>query len=289
MVDSITILANAKLNLSLDITGRRPDGFHTLEMVMQSVDIYDTVTLNRTAPGVTVSCDNKKISNGIENLAYKAAMIFFDAADINGGVSIKIKKRIPIAAGLGGGSADAAAVLTGLNQMYGLPLAPEELEKLGLKAGADVPFCLTGGTQLAEGIGSILTPLPELQNCAFVVVKTGGKPSTGEMYKRFDALPEEQIMHPATRRLVNAICEGDLPEMAEYIGNVFEPLWQHVDAVRTDLLQNGALCACLSGSGPSVFGLFASIDDAEDAKKQLEDRYPEIFVCEPQPAGYITD
>ena len=289
MVDSITILANAKLNLSLDITGRRPDGFHTLEMVMQSVDIYDTVTLNLAATGISVSCDNEKISNGTENIAYKAAAIFFDATGIDSGVSIKIKKRIPIAAGLGGVGADAAAGLTGLNRKHGLPLAPEELEKLGLKAGADVPFCLTGGTQLAEGVGSILNPLPELQNCAFIVVKIGRKPSTGEMYKRFDALPKEQIIHPATMHLVNAICEGDLPEMAEHIGNVFEPLWQHVDAVRTDLLQNGALCACLSGSGPSVFGLFASIDDAEDAKKQLEDRYPEIFICEPQPAGCTID
>ncbi len=288
MAESVTILANAKLNLSLDVTGKRPDGYHTVEMVMQSVDIFDTVTVQKTDSGIELVCQDNDLPMGADNLAYKAAAVFFDETGIDGGTAIRLKKRIPIAAGLGGGSADAAAVLTALNELYGKPLEDEEMAELALKLGADVPFCLVGGTQLAEGVGSILSPLPQLTGCAFVVVKTGVKPSTAEMYSRFDKLDEADIIRPRTQSLVDAICEGENKDVGRYMSNVFDALWDF-SSIKEIMSDSGATGVLVSGSGPSVFGFFPDPDDAKDAYDRLKDEYDEVFLCEPADCGCEID
>lgn len=287
MAESVNISANAKLNLSLDITGKRPDGYHTVEMVMQSVDISDTLNITKTDSQIEFNCNNDEIEND-KNLCVKAAQLFFETAEICGGVQIKLKKKIPIAAGLGGGSADAAAVLLALNELYNQPFDDEELCELALKIGADVPFCLVGGTQLAEGVGSILSPLPTLNDCAFVIVKSGEKPSTAQMYAKIDSLPEDEICHPRTQYLVDAICEGDNVDAGRYMSNVFNSLWDFVK-IREIMTDCGAGCVSVSGSGPSVFGFFTDIDDAKSAESKLKGEFDEVYLCEPVDKGCEID
>ena len=287
MAESVSISANAKLNLSLDITGKRPDGYHTVEMVMQSVDISDTLNITKTDSQIEFYCNNDEIEND-KNLCVKAAQLFFENAEISGGAQIKLKKRIPIAAGLGGGSADAAAVLIALNELYNQPFDDEELLELALKIGADVPFCLVGGTQLAEGVGSILSPLPTLNDCAFVIVKSGEKPSTAQMYAKIDSLPEEEICHPRTQYLVDAICEGDNVDAGRSMSNVFNSLWAFAK-IREIMTDCGAGCVSVSGSGPSVFGFFTDIDDAKSAENKLKGEFDEVYLCEPVDKGCEID
>lgn len=279
MADSVSIKAYAKINLNLDITGKSSDGnYHTVEMVMQTVDIYDTVSVT-VDDKISIKC-NGDLPENEENIAYKAAKEFFDFAKIDGGAEIKIKKRIPIAAGLGGGSSDAAAVIVALNTLYNTDFDTEDLIKIAEDVGSDVPFFIEGGTQLAEGRGTILTPLPELPECAFLIIKDGFKLSTGEMYRKFDSLTD--IPHPDSQMLVNAICEGDLFEASKNMQNVFELLYnKEFLKTKDELCENGALCACLSGSGPSIFGLFEDEDTAKDAKDELSDKYDNIFLCKP--------
>ena len=287
MAESVSISANAKLNLSLDITGKRPDGYHTVEMVMQSVDISDTLNITKTDSQIEFYCNNDEIEND-KNLCVKAAQLFFENAEISGGAQIKLKKRIPIAAGLGGGSADAAAVLIALNELYNQPFDDEELLELALKIGADVPFCLVGGTQLAEGVGSILSPLPTLNDCAFVIVKSGEKPSTAQMYAKIDSLSEEEICHPRTQYLVDAICEGDNVDAGRYMSNVFNSLWDFAK-IREIMTDCGAQSVSVSGSGPSVFGFFTDIDDAKSAENKLKGEFDEVYLCEPVDKGCEID
>lgn len=288
MAESVTIQAHAKINLSLDITGKRPDGYHTVEMVMQSIDISDTLTVTKTDSGIELICSDDDLPTDNRNLAYRAAELFFEKAEIDGGAIIKLKKRIPTAAGLGGGSADAAAVLTALNELYNLPFDDEDMDELAITLGADVPFCLVGGTQLAEGIGSILSPLPTLTDCAFVIVKAGEKKSTGEMYDRFDSIPEIDIIRPRTQSLVDAICEGDKSEAGRHMYNVFNRLWEY-ENIRGIMTDCGAQNVCVSGSGPSVFGFFTDLDDAHDAESKLKSVYDDVFFCEPLGCGLEID
>ncbi|MBQ4156163.1 MAG: 4-(cytidine 5'-diphospho)-2-C-methyl-D-erythritol kinase [Clostridia bacterium] len=285
MADSVSLKAFAKINLNLDITGVSADKkYHTVEMVLQSVDIYDTITV-ALDDEISVKC-NADLPENEDNIAYKAAKAFFEETEIQGGANIKIKKRIPSAAGLGGGSSDAAAVIVALDMLYNTDLENDELEQIAEKVGSDVPFFIVGGAQLAEGRGTILTPLPEIPECAFVIVKDGFKLSTGDMYSRFDSLSD--VNHPNTNELVNAICEGDLAEMTKNMKNVFEPLYdENVEIIKTKLIENGALCAVLSGSGPSVFGMFSDYDSAKEARDVLEKEYENVFLCEPTKCGFI--
>ncbi len=283
MADSVTLKAYAKINLNLDITGKTED-FHTVEMVLQAIDIYDTVSVS-VADEISVKCSDENLPSGEENIAFSAAKEFFDYAVIKGGAEIKIKKRIPAAAGLGGGSSDAAAVITALNIVYETHLDDDQLMSICEKVGADVPFFINGATQLAEGKGTILTPLPDLPECAFLIIKNGNKNSTGEMYSRFDSLGE--INHPKTEDLVEAICEGDIYEVAKNCENVFENLYDDAFlSVKQKLVENGALCASLSGSGPSIFGLFEDKETAKDAKDVLKEEYENIIICEPVNCGF---
>lgn len=283
MADSVSLKAFAKINLNLDITGVSNDGkYHTVEMVLQSVDLYDTVTVS-IDDEISVKC-NCDLPEDEGNIAYLAAKAFFEDTEISGGAYIKIKKRIPSAAGLGGGSSDAAAVIIALNELYNTNLETAELESIAEKIGSDVPFFIDGGTQLAEGRGTILTPLPDIPECAFLIIKDGFKLSTGEMYSRFDGLSD--VCHPEVNELVDAICEGDLIEMTKNMQNVFEPLYdENIQIIKERLVKNGALCAALSGSGPSVFGLFETYAQAKDAKDALDKEYKDIFLCEPTKNG----
>ena len=283
MADSVSLKAFAKINLNLDITGVSNDGkYHTVEMVLQSVDLYDTVTVS-IDDEISVKC-NHNLPENEDNIAYLAAKVFFEETEISGGAYIKIKKRIPSAAGLGGGSSDAAAVIVALNELYNTNLETSQLESISEKVGSDVPFFIDGGAQLAEGRGTILTPLPEIPECAFLIIKDGFKLSTGEMYRKYDGLTD--VVHPQTNQLVEAICEGDLMEMSKNMQNVFEPLYDDsIQTIKEKLIKNGALCASLSGSGPSVFGLFENLSQAKEAQDILEKEYENIYVCEPTKNG----
>lgn len=283
----ITVKAHAKLNLTLDVTGLRPDGYHLLDMVVQSLDLADTVTLSTNDSGKIVLRTNaKELPEDEGNIAYRAALLFYKTwGRPCEGLKISLKKRIPLAAGLGGGSADAAAVLLGLNRLHMRPFTKDQLEDLALELGADVPLCLTGGTLEAEGIGGILSPLPDLPACWFVLVRPGEKPSTGEMYRRYDAL--EAGRHPDTQGAVGAVCGGDLEELGQKLYNVFEQVWQtpEMDTARRIMREWGALGVSLSGSGPTLFGLFRERDQAVKAAAALELEFGNVLVCEPVGTG----
>lgn len=289
MPDNLSLTAYAKLNLSLDITGKMPDGYHTINTVMQSIDLADTVTVERCDPDaeydVEIICNDESIPTDGKNSAYKAAKAFFEYNDItSGSVKIKIKKNIPAAAGLGGGSADAAAVIVAMNELFNTNLESAELCDIAENVGMDVPFCINGGTQLAEGLGTILTPLPGLEGCAFLLIKNGEKKSTEQMYADFDSM--QNVMHPESAQIVESICEGELLSDTDLLYNVFEPLWgDDCKRIKQSLTENGALYAGLTGSGPTVFGIFADEDDAKHAKSALEDIYDEVYLCEPVDCG----
>ncbi len=283
MADSVSLRAFAKINLSIDITGVSPDEkYHTVEMVMQSIGLYDTVTVS-LADGINIKCSETAPSDET-NIAYIAAKAFFEFAGLDGGANIKIKKRIPVCAGLGGGSSDAAAVICALNKLYHTNFDDEDLCKIAEQVGSDVPFFIIGGTALAEGRGTILTPLPDLMPCAFVVIKDGHKQSTGQMYSQFDSL--QNVKHPQTQQVVESVCEGDFDSLCQNMDNVFELLYPREILMQKDeLLQVGACCALLSGSGPSVFGVFRDLDDAKHARDELLQNHEDVFVCEPTKSG----
>lgn len=287
----ITVKAHAKLNLTLDITGLRPDGYHLLDMVVQSLDLADTVTLSPNESGkLTLRTNEKELPEDARNIAYKAALLFYKTwGRACEGLKITLKKRIPLSAGLGGGSADAAAVLLGLNRLHMGPFTKDQLEDMALELGADVPLCMTGGTLEAEGIGGILSPLPDLPDCWFVLVRPGEKPSTGEMYRRYDVL--ESGRHPDTQGAVGAICGGNLEELGQKLYNVFEQVWQtaEMETARQIMGEWGALGVSLSGSGPTLFGLFGEKDHAMKAAAALDLEFGDALVCEPVGAGCEID
>jgi len=280
--------AYAKINLTLDILEKREDGYHLLKMIMQSVSLSDRVSVRTEDTGrIALVCSVDGVPCDESNTAYRAARAFFEAAGIeNEGLSIKIKKRIPFGAGLGGGSADAAAVIRILDVLYETKLSDHALLEIGEKVGADVPFCLTGGTMLAEGIGNILLPLPDLEDGFFVIVKPAAHSATGAAYRRWDEL--ESTAHPDTEKAAEAIFEHDLRHLGEQIGNVFEEVvegGEEREEIKRVMREHGALGASLSGSGSAVFGFFETKSDAEDCKKALEERFEEVFLCRPESKG----
>lgn len=277
------VKANAKVNLSLDITGKRADGYHTLCSVMQSVTLCDTLELV-PSDGISVSCDREELS-GDDNLAVKAAKLFFEKAKLSDGVHIKIKKQIPIAGGLGGGSADAAAVLVALNRMYDIPFSMDELSSMALSLGADVPFCLVGGTQLAKGIGEELTVLPSLPECNIVIAKKGIKSSTKDMYRAIDSTKPNKMSN--TDGIIRALNSGDINDMCQYLYNRFEEVAEQsiLLEVKNIMLTNRSLYSGLSGAGPSVVGIFKTDNEAKLVVDDLKEKGFEAFLCEPAKSG----
>lgn len=278
--------AYAKLNLSLDILGRRGDGYHNLRMVMQSVSLHDTVTLIPRQAGITLSCDVPDIPSGEENIAYRAAEAFFDAICRDGGVEIHIEKRIPSQAGMAGGSADAAAVLRGLNQLYENPFTTVELCQIGAGLGADVPYCVIGGSRLAEGTGGRLSSLPEMPSCAIVVCKPAVNIRTAEAFRRADLRPLPPRGY--TAGVIAALEQANLPALGRALGNDFEDILPiaEVSFLKKLLSESGAVGAAMTGSGSAVFALFASQAQASAAKERLP-RSLFSRVCHPVPA-YMT-
>ncbi|MBQ2667661.1 MAG: 4-(cytidine 5'-diphospho)-2-C-methyl-D-erythritol kinase [Clostridia bacterium] len=284
---TIELNACAKINLSLDITGRREDGYHTVDMVMQSVSLCDRVriTLNNTGV-VRLTCSKPHIPTDIRNTAYKAARYYLDAAGLHYGADIYIEKKIPDQAGMGGGSADAAAVLRGLNVLCTeaegeAPLNTAELLYIGMRIGADVPFCVLNGTHRCGGVGEILIPLAPMPKCGLVIVKPPVSVSTPEAYKQCDTKPDSGVRY--TREMVRAIERRSLPDIAAKLGNRFDDALQipEVRAIEAALLQAGAMNAVMTGSGSAVFGIFETKAAAEAAAAALDPALGEIFTAEP--------
>lgn len=279
---TVTALAPAKINLTLDVVGRRADGYHLLESVMQTVDLYDEITVAPAADDrITLHCDGGIPADG-SNTAYKAAVQFREAVGCpQQGFVITVKKQIPSQAGLAGGSTDAAGVLHALNVLTNAELTTAQLCEIGSRIGADVPFCVHGGTVLCTGVGEILAPVTPLPDCGIVLVKPDGGVSTPEAYHLLDTAPH--LQHPDSGGLCAALTRGDLPGIAACVGNIFEaPLHlPHTADIGTRLLSGGALTAALSGSGSAVFGLFADLSAATACADTLRETYPHTWVCRP--------
>lgn len=261
------IRANAKINLSLDIIGKREDGYHLLEMVMQSIDLYDEVQLDEIEEGIVLDCDKNYIPLDNRNIAYKAAELLMRTFNLNKGVSVKISKNIPVAAGLAGGSTDAAAVLKGMNELFKLHLSEEELMALGLQLGADVPFCIKGGTCLCTGIGEKIEVLEPFSDQIVLLVKPPFGVSTREAYGGFEL--DKIKKHVETRKLISAMDSKDLSLMNYHMRNLLENviLRKHpmVKNLKQSLMRLGAITSLMSGSGPTVYGLFDDLQKAKNA------------------------
>lgn len=262
--------AYAKVNIGLDVLRRRPDGYHELKMIMQTVDIFDDLTFERERePGIRLRVEGADLPADENNLVYKAAALMMEERQIKEGVAITVTKRIPIAAGMAGGSADAAAAMRGLNALFEMGYATETLRELGVRLGADIPYCITGGTMLSEGIGEVLTPLPAPPECYLVVAKPDMDVSTAFVYQnlRVDSLPS----HPDIDGMVEALAAGELRGITDRMGNVLEtvtvPAYPVIDRIKTRMRELGAENALMSGSGPTVFGIYK---EQETAKKAAE-------------------
>lgn len=266
-MDRISVKANAKINLGLDIVGTRNDGYHLLKTVMQSVSLYDIITLEKSDK-ISVKCSDEMLPCGEQNLAFKAAKLFFEETKIVGGVKISIEKNIPSQAGLGGGSADAAGTIFALNKLYNTDLSDERLCEIGEKVGSDVPFCIVGGTKLCEGIGEKLTSLKPVSDMKIVISKGSDGISTIEAYKTYDKL--QGIKHPDIDMLVNAINNGE--KFYSLCGNVLEltAFLATVDEIKETMIELGAENSVMTGSGSAVFGIFDNEKLAEKCCENLK-------------------
>lgn len=266
----ITIQANAKINLTLDILGMRPDGYHEVAMVMQSVGLFDTITLEKTSGGIELSLDRPGLEADERNLAWKAARLMLDTYDLKGGVKITLQKRIPIAAGLAGGSTDAAAVLRGMDELFALHLSGQELCHLGQSIGSDVPFCILGGTMLATGRGEVLKRLPDLPECYVVLAKPPIAVSTAWAYKNYDESGAE--VHPDNEKIQQEIAAENLKGVSGLLCNVLESVtikkYKEISHYKKLMLEYGALASMMSGSGPTVFALA----DREGRAREIADK-----------------
>lgn len=267
--------ALAKINLGLDVVGKRGDGYHEVRMVMQTIQMYDVLEIEKKAePGITLITNIPYVPTDERNLVYKAARMLMDEFHIEEGLTMNLEKFIPVAAGMAGGSSDAAAAFVGVNRIFGLGLSEEELMKRAVKVGADVPYCVMRGTALAEGIGEKLTRLPRLPQCYVLVGKPGVNVSTKIAYENLN-LNDPAMVHPDIDGMVNAIHEGDLDGMISRMGNVFEPgiirRYPIIQEIKDLMENNGARKAMMSGSGPTVFGIFDSKEKMEQAAAVLRD------------------
>ena len=280
------VRAYAKLNLTLDVITRREDGYHDLRMVMQTVDLADTLTVTETEEeGVRVRTNLRYLPGDERNLAAVAARKFWEASGCNGkGLSIDLQKKIPVCAGMGGGSSDAAAVLRALNQLSGSNLSVERLAEIGEQVGSDVPYCVLGGTALAEGRGERLTVLPPLPDCHIVICKPGFPISTPELFGCIDC--RKIRCRPDTEGIITALQNRELAGVARRLYNVFEDVLTdrrgaEIADIKGELISCGALGAAMSGTGPTVFGLFDDAQKAEGAFRSLKDHYPDTFLTRP--------
>ena len=278
--------AYAKLNLTLDVIARREDGYHDLRMVMQTVDLADTLTLTEEEQeGVRVRTNLRYLPGDERNLAAIAAKKFWETNNCNGkGLAIDLQKKIPVCAGMGGGSSDAAAVLRALNDLYGLNLSVQRLSEIGEQVGSDVPYCVLGGTALAEGRGERLTPLSPLPDCHIVICKPTFSISTPELFGCIDC--RKIRCRPDTEGIIAALYNGDLAGVARRLYNVFEDVLTdrrggEIAEIKNEMISCGALGAAMSGTGPTVFGIFDDKEKADHAFQSLKDHYLDTFLTRP--------
>ena len=270
--NDISLKALAKINLGLDVVRRREDGYHEVRMIMQTIQLYDRLDIKRTQePGIQIQTNLSFLPVNENNLIYKAAKLLMDEFSITDGVSVKLDKRIPVAAGMAGGSTDAAAMLIGVNRLFSLGLTKRELMERGVQIGADVPYCIMRGTALAEGIGEALSPLPPMVKCPVLIAKPSISVSTKFVYQNLKL--DDTTIHPDIDRLIDDIKVKNLHDIAAHMGNVLEtvtiPNYPVIDEIKKHMLSNGAVGAMMSGSGPTVFGLFDDEDTAKKAYKAM--------------------
>jgi 4-diphosphocytidyl-2-C-methyl-D-erythritol kinase len=270
-MDHISLKALAKINLGLDVVRRREDGYHEVRMIMQTIHLYDKLDIQKTTEsGIAITSNLSYVPTNENNLVYKAGKLLMDEFDIKEGVSVHLQKRIPVAAGMAGGSTDAAAMLYGMNQIFDLGLSRKELMERGVKIGADVPYCLMRGTALAEGIGEKLTSLPPMVKCPVLIAKPAISVSTKFVYENLKL--NEETIHPDIDQLIKDINDKDLHAIAGHMGNVLEtvtiPEYPVIAEIKEQMMKSGAVNAMMSGSGPTVFGLF---EDEETVKKAYDD------------------
>ena len=271
------IKAYGKVNISLDVVGKREDGYHLLSMIMQNIDLYDEIEVEKQECGIILECNKSYVPVDNRNLAYKAAEIFKERYDIVDGVKINIEKNIPVSAGLAGGSTDAAAVLKVMNKLFNVNATEEELMELGLKLGADIPYCIHGGTALCEGIGEIITPIKPFRDKIVVLVKPAFGVSTKEVYKNFNL--EKVKQHPKTAEIINAIENDDLNFVASNMKNLLEnvTLRKHkiLIKIKEEMNACGAINSMMSGSGPTVFAFFDDMLKAQRCFEKMKKKYSE--------------
>ncbi|WP_315081496.1 4-(cytidine 5'-diphospho)-2-C-methyl-D-erythritol kinase [uncultured Clostridium sp.] len=276
----MNVKAYAKINISLDVIGKREDGYHLLKMIMQNIDLYDIVQVEKIPSGIKLKCNKSYVPTDERNLAYKAAKLFKETYNIKSGIYINIEKNIPVSAGLAGGSTDAAAVLKIMNKMFNINVPQQELMNLGLKLGADVPYCICGGTALCEGIGEKVTKLKPFRDKILVVVKPPFGVSTKEVYKAFDL--SKVIFHPKTNELISNIEKNNIDFIANNMKNLLENVtlgrYKIISTIKEEINICGALGSMMSGSGPTVFGFFDDMLKAQKCYEKMKEKYVDVFI-----------
>lgn len=274
------IKAYAKINISLDIVGKREDGYHLLEMIMQSIDLYDEISIEKQKEDITITCDKQYVPVDERNLAYKAAKLFKEEYNITSGVNININKNIPVCAGLAGGSTDAAAVLKIMNKLFDINASEEKLMELGLKLGADVPYCISGGTAICKGIGEEVTKLKPFKDKILVLVKPPFGVSTKVVYQEFKL--DRVRNHPNTNLLINAIENDNLEEVCSNMKNLLEnvTLRKHkvLINIKEEMKRYGSIGTMMSGSGPTVFAFFDDMLSAQRCFEKMKLKYNDVFI-----------
>lgn len=284
----LTVKANAKINLILDITGVKKNGYHSLFTIMQSISLGDTVSVEKTeGDDITVSCTVPGVPTDSRNIVYKCAVKFFEYAGIteNRGVHIHIDKITPFCAGMGGGSADGAAVLVALNKIFNTNYSDKILCRIGVKVGADIPFCIIGGTALALDTGAVVAPLTDVEGYHIVVVKPEDGVSTKEAYAAVDALTD--MKHTKNQEMLELFADGEIQEALKLCGNVFEQALEvpgRVD-IKDICNKNGAVASCMTGSGSAVYGIFENLEAAEKSADELKAKFTNVYLCTPEKAG----
>lgn len=280
----LRLKARAKINLGLDVLRKREDGYHEVRMIMQTIQLYDKISLTESnEAGIRVQTNLRYLPVNEDNLVYKAAKLLMDEFSVEKGIEIQLEKHIPVAAGMAGGSSDAAAVLVGVNKMFDLGLSKKDLMERGVKIGADVPYCVMRGTALAEGIGEKLTPLPQMPECYLVIAKPKISVSTKFVYGNLKA--NELKEHPDIDGQIAALKSGDLKGLCSRLGNVLEtvtiPAYPVIAKIKETMLEEGALGALMSGSGPTVFGIFEEETAAQKAFYALKsgDEAGQVYLC----------
>lgn len=284
----VKLKTRAKINFSIDVVGKREDGYHLVEMIMQTIDLYDVITLCETpGKGIAIKCSGGIVPSDSRNIAYKAADLIIKRCGIEKGVKIDIEKRIPVGAGMAGGSCNAAGVLVGLNRLWNLGLSVEELKQLGLELGADVPFCIEGGTALAQGIGEKLTPLKDVKDVWIVVCKPNFSVSTAEAYKSLKL--DSMGTRPDTGRLLGYIEKNDIKALAGGMVNVLESVTQSrysvIAHIKDKMMHQRALGSIMTGSGPTVFGIFKNFEDAHKAESKLKAMWEQTYLVKTENRG----